>query len=99
MIRRERENMLSLMRLGLSSEQTIELLTHTAIARAQSPTAVLDGLFDASDRAEGGDVIGWMNDFETDERCVSLAYSPPFSLLVLTHAYGWMAGMRGGALC
>ena len=60
--------MLSLMSLGLSSEQAIELLTHMTIAKAQSESGALDGLFDASDRLEGGGVIGWLNDFETDER-------------------------------
>ena len=60
--------MTSLLSLGLSSEQAIELLTHRTIAQAQSNGGVLDGLFDASDRAEGGDVIGWLNDFENDER-------------------------------
>ena len=56
------------MSLGLSSEQALQLLTHTAIAKAQSAGGALDGLFDASDRAEGGGVIGWLNDFETDDR-------------------------------
>ena len=60
--------MLSLMSLGLSSEQAIELLTHPTIGKAQSQAGALDGLFDASDRAEDGEVIGWMNDFETDDR-------------------------------
>ncbi|RPD60390.1 glycosyltransferase family 24 protein [Lentinus tigrinus ALCF2SS1-7] len=68
LIRKERNIMLSLMSLGLSSEQAIELLTHMTIAKAQSESGALDGLFDASDRAEGGGVIGWLNDFETDER-------------------------------
>ncbi|KAH9887933.1 glycosyltransferase family 24 protein [Cubamyces lactineus] len=67
-IRRERGIMTSLLSLGLSSEQAIELLTHRTIAQAQSSGGVLDGLFDASDRPEGGDVIGWLNDFENDER-------------------------------
>ena len=60
--------MLSLMSLGLSSEQAISLLTHMTVAKAQSESGALDGLFDASDRAEGGGVIGWLNDFENDER-------------------------------
>ncbi|TFK82573.1 glycosyltransferase family 24 protein [Polyporus arcularius HHB13444] len=68
LLRRERNIMLSLMSLGLSSEQAIELLTHMSIAKAQSESGALDGLFDASDRAEGGGVIGWLNDFENDDR-------------------------------
>ena len=68
LLRRERGIMGSLMSLGLSSEQAIELLTHMAVAKAQSESGALDGLFDASDRAEGGGVIGWLNDIENDER-------------------------------
>ncbi|KAI0754012.1 glycosyltransferase family 24 protein [Daedaleopsis nitida] len=68
LLRRERSIMLSLMSLGLSSEQAIELLTHVKIAKAQSESGPLDALFDASDRPEGGNVIGWLNDFEKDDR-------------------------------
>ncbi|CDO68442.1 Glycosyltransferase Family 24 protein [Trametes cinnabarina] len=67
-IRRERGIMLSLLSLGLSPEQAIELLTHRTIAEAQSSGGILDGIFDASDRPEGGDVIGWLNDLENDPR-------------------------------
>ncbi|KAI0353822.1 glycosyltransferase family 24 protein [Trametes cingulata] len=67
-IRRERGIMRALTGLGLSPAQAIELLTHRTIAQAQAGGGVLDGLFDASDRAEGGGVVGWLNDFETDER-------------------------------
>ncbi|KAI8974783.1 glycosyltransferase family 24 protein [Trametes punicea] len=67
-IRRERGIVLSLMSLGLSSPQAVDLLTHRTIAQAQSSGGVLDGLFDASDRLEGGGVILWLNDFENDER-------------------------------
>ncbi|OSD04995.1 glycosyltransferase family 24 protein [Trametes coccinea BRFM310] len=67
-IRRERGIMLSLLSLGLSPEQAIELLTHRTVAQAQAGGGMLDGLFDASDRPEGGDVIGWLNDFENDAR-------------------------------
>lgn len=64
--------MLSLMSLGLNSTQAVDLLTHRTIAQAQASGGVLDGLFDASDRAEGGEVIGWLNDIENDERYVHL---------------------------
>ncbi|KAI0823499.1 glycosyltransferase family 24 protein [Trametes gibbosa] len=69
-IRKERQTMLSLMSLGMTPAEAIELLTHRAIAQAQASGGVLDGLFDASDRAEGGEVIGWLNDIENDERYV-----------------------------
>ena len=60
--------MRSIMSLGLTSEQAIELLTHRAVGLAQADTGVLDGIFDASDRPEGGDTIVWFNDFEKDTR-------------------------------
>ncbi|OCH94043.1 glycosyltransferase family 24 protein [Obba rivulosa] len=68
LLRKERNIMLSLMSLGLSPEQAIRLLTHPTIGAAQSDSGVLDGLYDASDRPEGGDVIVWMNDIEKDPR-------------------------------
>ncbi|EIW54691.1 glycosyltransferase family 24 protein [Trametes versicolor FP-101664 SS1] len=70
-IRKERGTILSLMALGLNSTQAVDLLTHRTIAQAQASGGVLDGLFDASDRAEGGEVIGWLNDIENDERYAS----------------------------
>lgn len=47
----------------------MDLLTHRAIAVTQRDTAgVLDGIFDASDRPEGGEVIRWWNDISKDSR-------------------------------
>ena len=68
LIRRERAVVGALMRLGLGAGESVEVLTHAAIARAQSEGGALDGLFDASDRAEGGGVVGYFNDFDKDER-------------------------------
>lgn len=62
--------MRSLMSLGLSPEQAVELLTYPSIGAAQSQSDVLDGLVDASDRQEEGDVIVWWNDLEKDDRFV-----------------------------
>ncbi|KAH8101097.1 glycosyltransferase family 24 protein, partial [Cristinia sonorae] len=67
-MRKERGIMLSLMKQGLTSEQAISLLTHKTVGAAQSESGTLDGLFDASDRPEGGDLIMWWNDFEKDAR-------------------------------
>ena len=86
--------MRSLMSLGLSSEQSIELLTHKAIARAQSDTGVLDGLFDASDRPEGGGVIRWLNDLEEDDRYVIMSYCF-IQVGPIAHSY---EDTRGGAV-
>ena len=58
--------------LGLDRLKAFELLTHPAVGEAQSEAGVLDGLFDASDREEGGGVIVWWNDLEKDSRSVEL---------------------------
>lgn len=75
LMRKERGIMKNLMSLGLNATQALDLLTHKAVGLAQSDSGVLDGLFDASDRPEGGTVIGWCNDLETDPR--SARPSPP----------------------
>ncbi|KAI0073110.1 glycosyltransferase family 24 protein [Panus rudis PR-1116 ss-1] len=68
LLRKERGVMLSLTSLGLSPSQALDLLTHNAVSAAQSGSSVLDGIFDASDRQEGGGLITWWNDFEKDAR-------------------------------
>ena len=71
LLRKERTIISSLTSLGLSSEGAVDLLTHKAITLAQSDSGVLDGIFDASDRPEGGSVIVWWNDITKDSRFVS----------------------------
>ena len=69
LLRKERHVMRSLASLGLSPSQSIDLLTHKIIYSAQQDTAgQLDGIFDASDRPEGGNVIVWWNDLTKDSR-------------------------------
>ena len=46
----------------------MELITHPAIAAAQKGKDYADGVFDASDREEGGDVIVWWNNMLEDSR-------------------------------
>jgi UDP-glucose:glycoprotein glucosyltransferase len=53
---------------GLRSAQAVDLLTHPNISASQTNKDVLEGLFDASDRSEGGGVIMWWNDLERDSR-------------------------------
>jgi UDP-glucose:glycoprotein glucosyltransferase len=67
-MRKERAIVSALTTLGLEPGQAVALLTHPALAEAQGAGGVLDGLFDASDRLEGGDLIMWWNDMETDSR-------------------------------
>lgn len=67
-LRKERTLINSLTSLGLKSGQAIDLLTHPAIALAQSEKGVTDGVFDASDRVEGGGVVVWWNDISKDKK-------------------------------
>ncbi|KAG6848662.1 hypothetical protein H0H93_015060, partial [Arthromyces matolae] len=69
LLKKERAAISSLTSLGLQRNETLELLTHPMIAAAQSPGgSALDGIFDATDRTEGGDVIIYWNDIEKDSR-------------------------------
>lgn len=67
-LRKERGVIHSLTSLGLSRGQAVDVLAHPDIAAAQANRGGVDGLVDASDRIEGGDVIIWWNDFEKDSR-------------------------------
>jgi UDP-glucose:glycoprotein glucosyltransferase len=44
------------------------VLTGRPVFESFSQGNVLDGIFDVSDREEGGDVIFWFNDLEKDGR-------------------------------
>ncbi|GLB42376.1 putative UDP-glucose:Glycoprotein Glucosyltransferase [Lyophyllum shimeji] len=68
LLKKERSVMLTLTSLGLSRVEAFELLTHPTVTEAQTGADVLDGLFDASDRPEGGDLIIYWNDMEKDTR-------------------------------
>ncbi|KAL1746758.1 glycosyltransferase family 24 protein [Schizophyllum fasciatum] len=68
LLRKERETVLSLTKLGMSAGQAVELITHPAIAAAQKGKDYAEGVFDASDRPEGGDVIVWWNNMLEDSR-------------------------------
>ncbi|KAG5641244.1 hypothetical protein DXG03_005668 [Asterophora parasitica] len=67
-LKKERAAMVSLTSLGISRAEAFELLTHPSIAGANSGGDILDGLFDASDRPEGGGVVVYWNDMEEDTR-------------------------------
>ncbi|KAJ3833052.1 UDP-glucose:glycoprotein glucosyltransferase-domain-containing protein [Lentinula raphanica] len=68
LMKKERKVMMDLTSLGLERGEAIELLTHPILSLAQESKDVLDGLVDATDRIEGGDVIIWWNDLEKDKR-------------------------------
>lgn len=63
--------MSSLTSLGLTPEQAVELVSHESIFAAQREGGAIEGIFDASDREEGGDVIVWWNDLEKDQMYAS----------------------------
>lgn len=44
------------------------MLTSKGLHESLSEGNVLDGIFDVSDRQEGGNVIMWLNDLEKDGR-------------------------------
>ena len=91
----------SLTAFSLTPSQAIDVLTHDAVASVQQSSAaggVLDGLFDASDREEGGEVILWWNNLAKDKRYVEFR---PVSYIKLTqigpgtpngaHLFKWFA--------
>ena len=63
--------MLSLTSLGLLPGEAFELVTHPSFGTSSPRGEVTDGLFDASDRTEDGNLTFWWNDIEKDSRCVS----------------------------
>ena len=71
-LRSERDIMGQLTQLGLSPKQALDVLSSKHVQKALSQGTVLDGVFDASDRAEGGDVVVWLNDLERDERYANM---------------------------
>jgi UDP-glucose:glycoprotein glucosyltransferase len=58
--------MLSLTSLGLLPGEAFNLITHPSLRTPAS--GVVNDIFDASDRAEGGDLVFWWNDIEKDNR-------------------------------
>ncbi|CAE6531593.1 unnamed protein product [Rhizoctonia solani] len=68
LLRREHQTVNSLMRANLTSGQVIHVLTNPAIGKAATTSGPTDGVFDASDREEGGGAIVWLNDIEKDQR-------------------------------
>nr|XP_019013386.1 UDP-glucose:glycoprotein glucosyltransferase [Kwoniella pini CBS 10737]OCF52167.1 UDP-glucose:glycoprotein glucosyltransferase [Kwoniella pini CBS 10737] len=67
-IRAERHHVLSLTSLGLTPKQAIELISDPVIGEAQVEDSRGEGIVDASDRSEGGDVIVYWNNIEKDKR-------------------------------
>jgi UDP-glucose:glycoprotein glucosyltransferase len=60
--------MLSLTSLGLLPGEAFNLITHSSLGTSPSNTGVVNDLFDASDRPEGGNLVLWWNDIEKDNR-------------------------------
>ena len=67
-LKKEKNLMRTIAGLGLKKSDSLKVLSHSAVASAQKDGGVTDGLFDASDRIEGGGVVVWWNDLEKDKR-------------------------------
>ena len=67
-IRIERNQALSLVNLGITPHQALQLISDPLIGQSQTEDEPGDGIVDASDRPEGGGVIIWWNDIEKDSR-------------------------------
>ena len=66
LLRRERKLIGSLRGLGLTGPESVQLLSHPAIA--QSKVEEVSQRYDYRDTLEGGDIIIWLNDIEKDKR-------------------------------
>ncbi|CAI2171010.1 14159_t:CDS:10 [Funneliformis geosporum] len=68
LLRRERQNMLSLMSLGMNTQQAVELLASPIISESKSSQELTQGIFDVRDKSEKKNIITWLNDLEKDKR-------------------------------
>ncbi|KAG9010570.1 hypothetical protein FRB93_003838 [Tulasnella sp. JGI-2019a] len=90
LMRKERQVFANLESIGLTTTQSIRVLTDDALSRP-SENQLMDGMFDASDRPEGGGLIAWINDFEQDER---YANWPSTLSSLLQPSYGQMPRVK-----
>ncbi|KAG8997541.1 hypothetical protein FRB90_012486, partial [Tulasnella sp. 427] len=67
LMRKERKLISQLTSAGLSRSEAVEILTHPSLTKP-SAGQLLEGMFDASDRKDGGGVIIWLNDLEKEDR-------------------------------
>lgn len=74
-LREERHRAVSLCSLGLTPQQSFEILSDDRIGDALNTADPMDSLVDASDRPEGGNVIQWWNNIEKDSRYAKLPES------------------------
>ncbi|KIJ36946.1 hypothetical protein M422DRAFT_260570, partial [Sphaerobolus stellatus SS14] len=95
LLRKEREIIGHLKALGLSAPQAIEFLTHDVLISSQAGNPITEGLFDASDRREGGDTIVWWNDIEKDTRYSR--WSPSLQTLLQPTWPGQMPSLKRNA--
>ena len=80
-LRHERRLMNGFKEIGLTPEEAVPLISHSALADAREKSEVRR--YDYRDEPEGGSVIVWLNDIEKDKRYES--WSPdPLTLLQRT---------------
>ncbi|GBC31348.2 uncharacterized protein OCT59_016320 [Rhizophagus irregularis] len=68
LLRRERQNVLSLMSLNMTSQQAVEFLASPIILESKSSQELTKGIFDVRDKSEKQNIIIWFNDIEKDKR-------------------------------
>lgn len=96
-LRRERNLINGIRKLGLDGREAISVLSHEAIAEAQAGDQ--PQRYDYRDDTEGGDVILWMNDIAKDKRyddwprSINAVSCPPMNCLGL--AYNRSSCFRG----
>lgn len=66
-MRKERKLFSRLESAGLTRSAAFQILTSPALSRA-SEEGMVDGVFDASDRIEGGGLVIYLNDLEEEAR-------------------------------
>jgi UDP-glucose:glycoprotein glucosyltransferase len=97
-MRRERNLISSLQKLGLTNREAVQFLTHEKIA--EKIEIGTKNRFDARDDVEGGNVVIWLNDLEKDSRYSSWSTdirnvplsTPPF---LSFFSLGVFADLRG----
>ncbi|KAG0000949.1 hypothetical protein BGZ65_003923, partial [Modicella reniformis] len=69
LIRRERQSLVSLATIGLSSKKAVDLLTDFgSLDDAESGSDAPTGVFDVRDKSDDKSLIVWLNDLENDQR-------------------------------
>ncbi|KAJ2964307.1 hypothetical protein NQZ79_g834 [Umbelopsis isabellina] len=67
-MKKERLLLKVLNKIGISSSDSIELLSHSVLSAQKGASESSDDVYDVRDDSEEEDIVIWWNDIETDER-------------------------------